>query len=338
MNLAIEFSQPWVLLLLPLALIPLRRSRRDTIAFSHLALLPADRVGRLVGAAWTGTAVASIALLVVALSGPGQAQTQVVRTGHGAEILMLMDRSRSMDDRMLPDDWRTIDPLRLQQQVWSRGPIKSQVARDLLSRFVAERAEDRFAMMFFSTNPLNIVPFTQHPEFVQAGIAAGGIGKGLGDTNMGRALLSAIEQFEHRPYSGSRLILLVSDGGAFLTDEVRTRIATGLLRNRIGLYFLYLHSYNGHSLDDSSPGSESVPEIALHRFFQGLRSPYRAYQAEVPEEFAKAVADVGAQQNLPLEYVEQVPRREWQSGFFLGAGAGCLVLIALRSLLLKEWS
>ncbi len=47
---------------------------------------------------------------------------------------------------------------------------------------------------------------------------------------------------------------------------------------------------------------------SLHRFFQTLRTPYRAYQAEAPEDLARAVADVGRQQNFPLDFIEQVPR------------------------------
>ncbi len=42
-----DFAQPWVLILLPLALLPLLQSRRDTLLFSHLEWLPADRPGRI---------------------------------------------------------------------------------------------------------------------------------------------------------------------------------------------------------------------------------------------------------------------------------------------------
>src|ERR1041385_4220706 len=82
---------------------------------------------------------------------------------------------------------------------------------------------------FFSTNPLNVVSFTQHDEVVQAVIEAGGVGRGLGDTDVGRAMLAAIGEFEQRPYSGSRLILLVSDGGTHLADPDRKRIRAGML-------------------------------------------------------------------------------------------------------------
>jgi mxaC protein len=220
----------------------------------------------------------------------------------------------------------------------ARGRQKAEVARDLLAKFVAQRPDDRFSLMFFSTKPLNVVPFTQHDAVVQAGIAAGGTGRGLADTEVGRALDAAIEQFDSRAYSGSRIILLVSDGGAHLDEETRRRIRTGLARNRIAVYWIYLRSYNSPVLDDTEDSrNETAPEYALHRFFQTLSVPYRAYQAEDPEDLAKAVADVGRQQNLPLDYLEQIPREDYGRYFIALAAVCCLMLLGYRSLLLRSW-
>ena len=337
MSLGVEFAQPWALLLLPLAVLPLLRRRSDTLTFPHLAWLPRDRLGQLAELLWRALAVVAIASMAVALAGPGRPETQVTRTGYGAEIVVLMDRSRSMDNRMLPSDWRNIDALNLPHQARSRGPIKSQVARDLLAEFVHQRPTDRFSVMFFSTNPLNVVSFTQHDEAVLAAIEAGGVGRGLGDTDVGRAMLAAIGEFEQRPYSGSRIILFVSDGGAHLDDATRRRISAGLLRHRIALFWIYLRSFNSPALDDQDRGSDAVPEIALHRFFQTLPTPYRAYQAEVPEDLAKAVADVGKQQNLPLDFLERIPRADYSGAFFIAAAVACLLLLAYRFVLLRSW-
>src|SRR5579859_2471318 len=52
MSAGLDFTQPWVLVLLPLAVLPLLRRRRDTLMFSHLGWLPADRAGRIVGFLW----------------------------------------------------------------------------------------------------------------------------------------------------------------------------------------------------------------------------------------------------------------------------------------------
>jgi mxaC protein len=333
----LDLLHPWLLLLLPLALVPLIRRRRDALGFSHVAWLPRDRVGRIAGWLLRGCAVVAIASGIVALAGPGRSQLEVTRTGEGAEILVLMDRSRSMDDRMLPANWRSIDPLSRLAHL-SRGRPKAEVARTLLSDFVTRRPADRFALMFFSTRPLNAVPFTQHDEMVQAGIAAGGTGRGLSNTDVGRALLAAIDEFEPREYSGSRIILLVSDGGAFTTPVIQNRIRSGLQRNRISLYWMHLKSYNSPDLNSQEASSERAPEVALHRFFLTLRTPYRVYEAESPEDFAKAVADVEREQNFPLDYVEQFPRADYSRSFIMVALLACGLLLMERLLAIRSWT
>lgn len=333
----LDLLHPWLLLLLPLALVPLLRRRRESLGFSHVAWLPRDRVGRVAGWLLRGCAVLAIASGIVALAGLGRSQLEVTRTGEGAEILVLMDRSRSMDDKMLPANWRTIDPLSRLAHL-SRGRPKAEVARTLLSEFVARRPADRFALMFFSTRPLNAVPFTQHDEMVQAGIAAGGTGRGLSNTDVGRAVLAAIDEFEPREYSGSRIILLVSDGGAFTTQNVQDRIRAGLQRNHISLYWIHLKSYNSPDLNSKEPGSERAPEVALHRFFLTLPTPYRVYEAESPDDLARAVADVEREQNLPLDYVEQFPRADYSRSFIIVALLACAVLLAERLFAIRSWS
>lgn len=336
MSSALAFEHPWVLILLPLALIPLLRRRRDTLAFPSVAWLPRDRAGRVMGWLWPVFAVLALASSIVALAQPGRPQTQVQRTGQGAEILVLLDRSRSMDDRMLPANWREIDPSVLLYHL-GRGPQKADVARGLLAQFVARRPDDRFSLMYFSNRPLSVVPFTQHDAVMQAGISAGAVGRGLADTEVGLALLAAIAEFDQRAYSGSRIMLLVSDGGAHLDEEIRNRIRMGLARNRIALYWIYLRSYNSATLDTTDERWENAPELALHRFFKTLQTPYRAYQAEDPQELSRAVADVGRQQNLPLDFLEQIPRKDY-SRYFIGLAAfSCAMLLLYRSMLLRSW-
>jgi mxaC protein len=333
----LDFAHPWALLLLPLAVLPLLRRRRDTLPFSYAPWLPKDPLGQIAGWLWRILATVAIFSTVIALAGLGKPQTQVARVGRGAEILVLMDRSRSMDDHMLPSDWRKYDRSLLLHHL-ARGQPKAKVARDLLAKFVAERPDDRFALMFFSTKPLSVVSFTQHDEVVQAGIAAADIGRGLSNTEVGRALLAAIAEFDRRAYSGSRIILLVSDGGAYLDEPTRQRVLAGLARNRVALYWIYLRSYNAPTLDHSEPDRENAPEMALHNFFQTLRTPYRAYQAEVPEDLEKAVADVGRQQNFPLDFLEEVPRQDYSRRFVAAAAICCLLLLLGRSLALRSWA
>ena len=82
---------------------------------------------------------------------------------------------------------------------------------------------------------------------------------------------------------------------------------------------------------------ESVPEVSLHRFFQSLPVTYRLYQADNPDDLAKAVAEVGRQQNFPLDYDERIPRQDHSRAVFAVAALCCALLLVHRSLLLRSW-
>jgi mxaC protein len=337
MTALLDFTHPAALLLLPLGLLALLPARRGTLVFPYVGWLPRDPAGVVLDWAGRVAGLLAICATALALSGPGRPGTLVPRTGHGAEIVVLFDRSRSMDERMLPPDWRTIDPLNIRYQAQSRGEPKAKVARELLARFVADRPNDRFSLIFFSTQPIHVVPFTQHDDVVQAGIAAGGIGRGLADTDVGRALDAAIAEFDQRAYTGSRIVLLVSDGGARLDTPTRNRLRAAARRNRVSLAWIYLRSVNSPRLDTPGDAGEAVPEIALHRFFQTLPGTYRAYEAEDPDGLARAVADVARQQNFPLDFLEEIPRRDDTRAALALAVAACALMLALRAVTLGAW-
>src|SRR6218665_1738690 len=112
----------------------------------------------------------------------------------------------------------------------------------------------------FSTSPLRVLPFTEGKQAIVAGIAATVIGRGLMNTDIGRAMLAAIGEFDGRPYSGSRIIMLVSDGGAQLDAGTRKRIETALARHRIALYWIYLRTGNSPRLHPQAPGAAPAPQ------------------------------------------------------------------------------
>ncbi|MBA3597517.1 MAG: VWA domain-containing protein [Methylibium sp.] len=332
----LDFAQPWLLLLLPLALLPLLRRRSDTLVFSYLAWLPDDRVGRIVGFLWRAFAVTAMAAIVIGLAGPGQSGTQVLRTGRGAEVLILMDRSSSMDAVVHLNAPAVAGGFSVTES-------KSEIVRKLLADFVAKRPDDRFAFMAFSTSPMPAVPFTQNGKVIQSALAATGIGRGLPDTHMGSALLAAIREFEGRAYSGSRIVLVVSDGGAQLDETTRQRIEAGLSREKIALYWIYIRSGpNSPSLTGNGSGEaqgiyESGEEMALHTFFLSLPTPYRLYQTDDSAAMAAAMAEINRQQNFPLSFYERVPRVDWSAGFYVAALLACAGLLVCRSVQLQNW-
>ena len=95
-----EFANPLALLLLPLALLPLLRSRRDSLPFPWVGWLPRDRLGDAVQWLWRLAAVSTMATTVLGLAGPGIREGRVELIGRGAEIAILLDRSSSMDAKI----------------------------------------------------------------------------------------------------------------------------------------------------------------------------------------------------------------------------------------------
>jgi mxaC protein len=330
-SVAFDFAYPAALALLPLAALPWLK-RKSTMTFSHVPILPADRTGAVLELMARLLGCLAMVGVIVGLASPGYSAAQLVRTGHGAEVLLLMDRSSSMDN--------VIAGKGTMAEASSLGGSKNKMARDLLTEFVGKRPNDRFALTIFSTGVMPVAPFTDHNEAVMAGLAATSIGRGLPHTDLGAALLAAINAFQHRIYSGSRVVLLVSDGGAKLDEPTRRRIQTGLTRNRIGLYYIYIRSTaNSPNLNvDVSTSEDSGEEMALHRFFLSLSTPYHLYQADDSNAIATALKQIDQQQNLPLSFVERVPRIDKSAYGFAIAAASCLGLFGFGFLRLRSWT
>jgi len=338
-TLPFELAMPQALALLPLALLPLVPlvpafgRRGDELGVGSTRWLPRDPLGTVAECLWRVLAVATIACLVVALARPATEGTRIERVGRGAEILVLLDRSSSMDAQ-----------IRLPPPALGEAPraaiTKNGVVRESLTRLVAERPDNRYALTMFNAAPMPSVPFGDDPALVRAGLDASGIGRGPSDTEMGRALIAAVETFDGRAYTGSRAIMLVSDGGARLDEETRERIRRGLARNRVALYFVYIRSSpNSPNLERvSTVAAElasdvaSLEEIALHVFFGSLESEYRVFEADDPESMSTAVTAIDERQNLPLTWFERVPRVDLTRPWLALACAGSLVLLGLSVL------
>jgi mxaC protein len=92
-----SFDAPWLLWLLPLAVLPLLASGTTALSNGWLAFAPRDRLSDVAGWALRGAAALAIAALVIALADPWRPEYSVERLGQGAEIVLVLDRSRSMD-------------------------------------------------------------------------------------------------------------------------------------------------------------------------------------------------------------------------------------------------
>ncbi|MFO1350544.1 MAG: vWA domain-containing protein [Gammaproteobacteria bacterium] len=325
---------PWALALVPVAVLPFVFNTSAPLAYSSFTLLPRDRFSSLLGLVLRSVAALLIAALIVGIAGLHRPPQLVERLGQGAQMVLLRDRSSSMDQPFAGSKPNQVIQLTLAGNVESKG----QVARRLLSEFAARRRNDLFGMLVFSTNPIQTLPLTDKQAIVQAAIDAGNLGKGLAKTDLGQGLLSALAFFNDLPYTGSRIVILISDGAAKLDPGVQERIQNLTHRNRVALYWIYIRSRNSPGIE-APPGAaqDLAPEQLLHRFFQSLATPYRAYSAEDPQALQRAIADISRLQNLPIHYQELIPKRDLTSYCYGVALALLGVLLAFGMLEVKAW-
>jgi mxaC protein len=266
--------------------------------------------------------------------------------------VLVLDRSRSMDQGFAGarpkggrakgtgpeslDYYSSQAPGRLRDS-------KGKVARQLLGEFAARRPDDRFAMVVFSTLPIRVLGFTQKAAVIQAAIGAGNIGRGLSETNIGLAMEAALDLYADRPYTGSRTVMLVSDGGDRLDDDARERIAWLARKHRVAITWIYLRSGNSPGLEAGpgvieTPGTETIPEVALHRYFRALGTPYRAYEASDSGALQEAIADIDRIESLPITTTDTVPRRPLGGPCLAIAGVAVLMLLAANLLEIRRWA
>lgn len=321
-----QFEQPAWLWALCLAALPWVWHGQRRLGWASLRGLPVDRGSRAMDLGLRLAASLAVAAAAVSLAGGYLQGEPVERTGTGAHIAVLLDRSASMADGFAGG--RT-----------GGEESKGVVAARLLDGFVRQRPLDLFAVTGFSTAPMPALGLTADHEAVRAAIASSA-SPGIGLTNIAAGLSLALGQFAGQPYTGSRVILLVSDGAASIDPRAQARIRRLFQEHQVQLYWIYLRSPGGNrpsSLPHPDAGADVAPEYHLHRFFEDLGTPYRLYEAENPQALEAAIGDVSRLQNLPLRYLQAQPRRDlapWCDTLaLLAVAALCLA----RSLEVRQW-
>lgn len=315
----LDFTQSAWLWLLPLAALPWWRSPWAVVGYAWNPLLPGDGLSRWLDYGLRLAGTLAFAGLLLGLAGLFRREYSVERVGEGANIVLLLDRSRSMDDSFA-----------------GRAPTggeasKSAAAVHLLTQFIERRPHDRIGVAAFSTGPLFVLPLTDNRDAVAAAVRAAGL-PGLAQTHVAKGLALALSYFEGNEAAGSRCVLLVSDGAAVIDPASEALLRRWFVERGIRLYWIFLRTAGSPGLfetpapDDDTP--QARPERYLHLFFESLGIPYRAYEAETPDGMAKAMADISRVENLPMRYSETHPRQDLR-GLCFGVAVAALALLAL---------
>lgn len=321
--LGLNWASPYLFLLLPLAVLPwLSHNTEKEVVWD--ALLPKDRFSGLLTFLHKGLASLVISLLILTLAGPFTPEQLIERYRQGAEFILLLDRSRSMDDTFARRPLNTL--AREKEQIRS----KRKVSRDYLVEFVKRRPDDRFGYVLFSDKPTEILSLTYNKAVVLATVDAGGLGRGLSQTNIFSALQLAAEMYQRENYRGSRNVLLISDGGQTFSEQQKRYLEQIYPEMKLNLYWIYLRSMRGMTLDKTDHDSLlwlDMPERKIHEFFKTLNVPYQAFEAGSLEEFSAAINEIDKQQYQTLIVEETIPHQN-RADWFLWLALFSMLLLA----------
>jgi mxaC protein len=311
---------PWLLAGLLLALLPLFNNGIRPTTYPWLAMLPSDPLSNVSSVLLRLCGMATIAALVLGLAGLHRTEQSRERIGYGANIVLLLDRSNSMDNTFAGKTPEGADE------------SKATAARRLLTEFVKQRPHDLLGIAEYSTAPLFVLPLTENKQAIQAAINATAT-PALAYTHVSKGLGMALELFADQPLSGSRIVLLVSDGAAAIDPDSELQLRRYFKQQQVRLYWLFLRTANGPGLFDKPQDARddnagSMPERYLHLFFSSLAIPYQAYQAESPDAMRQAIADINRLEHAPLHYRERIPRQDLSASCYLSA-TGLLALLLM---------
>ena len=318
---------PWALVLLPLALVPFWLKSRQGQMYSWLDIVPHDRVSDIANFAVKLVTALLLTSIVIAIAGPQGAEQQVQRIGTGAQTVLVIDRSVSMDHPFAGDS-----------SSGRAAEIKSAAARRLITKFIDSRPDDMMGVVGFTNSALHGIKITANRDAIHSAINAA-TSAGINQTNIGAGITKGVTLFDQIPSSGSRAIILLSDGAGKLSPRVKQVIAKELTEKKINLYWIVLREPNDVSIFSKNEYAEDrIPNaIQLDRFFQSLKIKYKAFEADNPTALQSALREIDSKEKNIIQYELALPGHDYADDLIIVALVLSLLIIIVKNLRVLSW-
>lgn len=198
-----SFAHPWFLTLLAglplLAWLKRRLARESAFLYSSVQLAKGVASLRQSRAAvilrrmrWL-----ALVLLIVALARPRVGEGQVTVTASGIDIVVALDFSMSM----AAEDF----------QVQGSRANRVAAAKEVLTRFIEKRPNDRIGLVAFAGRAYVAAPMTLDHSFLLERLDQLQLGSIEDGTAIGSAIATGLNRLRHLP-SRSRILILMTDG------------------------------------------------------------------------------------------------------------------------------
>jgi len=319
--------QPWALLLLPLAVVPFLFKSHQGQIYSWLEIVPIDRfsdIANIIIKVITSIILVSIFL---ALAGPQGETKKVQKVGKGAQTVLVIDRSVSMDHPFAGDS-----------SSGRAAEIKSAAARRLITKFIDSRPDDMMGVVGFTNSALYGMKITTNRDAIHSAINAA-TGAALNQTNIGAGVTEGVALFDQIQNSGSRAIILLSDGAGKLSPHVKWKISEQLAKKKLNLYWIVLREPDDISIFSKNVyPADGVPDaIALHQYFQSLKIKYKAFEADNPATLQSALQFINAKEKNIIQYSVNVPGHDYSKDLIILSLVLSLVILIIKNLRVHSW-
>lgn len=319
--------QPWALLLLPLTAMPFLFKSHQGQMYSWLKIIPVDRLSDVANVIIKVIAALILASIILALASPQGASKKVQKVGKGAQTVLVIDRSVSMDH-----------PFAGQSTSGHAAEIKSAAARRLITDFIDSRPDDMMGVVGFTNSALYGMKITTNRDAIHSAINAA-TGYALNQTNIGAGVTEAITLFDNIQSSGSRAVILLSDGAGKLSPRVKRKIAEQFANKKLNLYWIVLREPDDISIFTKEVYAEGkVPDsIALDQYFKSLKIKYKAFEADNPTTLQSALQYIDSKEKNTIQYSVSMPGHDYSRSLIVLALVLSLLILIIKNLRVYSW-
>lgn len=320
-------QQPWALLLLPLVAIPFLFKGHQGQMYSWLDIAPVDRFSDIANMVVKAIIAIILVSIVLALASPQGTSKKVQRVGKGAQTVFVIDRSVSMDH-----------PFAGETTSGRAAEIKSAAARRLITNFIDSRPDDMLGVVGFTNSALYGMKITANRDAIHSAINAA-TGSALNQTNIGAGITQAASLFDNIQSSGSRAIILLSDGAGKLSPRVKRKISEQLTSKKLNLYWIVLREPDDISIFTKETYSEDkvTDSILLDQYFKSLKIKYKAFEADNPTTLQSALQYIDSKEKNDIQYSVIIPGHDYSRELIILALALSLFLLIIKNLRVHSW-
>jgi mxaC protein len=319
--------QPWALLLLPLISAPFIFKSHQGQMYSWFEIMPKDKVSDIVNLVLKTIISLLFLSVILALAEPQGVSRKEQKVGKGAQTVIVIDRSVSMDH-----------PFAGQSTSGRAAEIKSAAARRLITNFIDSRPDDMMGVVGFTNSALYGMKITTNRDAIHAAINAA-TGSALNQTNIGAGITEAVSLFDNIQSSGSRAVILLSDGAGKLSPRVKFKIKQYFNDKKLNLYWIVLREPDDISIFTKEEYSEeATPDaITLDRYFKSLKIKYKAFEADNPTALQSALQYINSKEKNTIRYTVNIPGHDYSNNLLVLALVLSLLILVIKNLKVHSW-